>query len=1636
MNSICKVIWSPVHQQLVVVSEMVKSGGKTHSSKSCRGQNPKFRPKALCSALVLGLGLGVTGLQAQSVATTALPTGGSVVAGAASISQSGVNMVIDQSSQRSVINWQSFNVGQNARVHFNNAGGATLNRVTGPEASTILGRITAPGQVLISNGNGVFFGRGATVDVGSLVATTHSISNSSFMAGGSLKFERNGSTASVVNEGSLSANLKGFVALLAPEVRNSGVIVASKGTVALAAGEAITLQLNAQDQLQGVVVDAGDWKALVDNRHVVEAEGGLVILSARALQSVQGGVVRNSGSINASSLTAVGGRILLTGDDITLTAGSNLTATGATGGGEVYVGGGWQGGGIPSWRGAPDEVIHQATTLTMAQGATVDVSATDNGTGGTAVLWSDIKGGSTTFAGQIMARGGALGGRGGRVETSGHSLQIETTGRVDTTADQGATGDWLIDPVNFSISAGLGAQTTSSIGASTLVNNLLTNNVTIATSGDTTGFGDITIASNVVSSSANSLTLKAHRHINHNSGITVSTAGGAVTYWADSDNNATGNINFLGAATINTGGGSLTLAGGADSGAGTPQGSAVQITTDAGNLNFNTAGGDVLLKASAGSAGTAMAFSGGLSIDAGAGSITMEGVSSTTTQSNGIVFKGVTTLASSKASGTAISITGNNAANSPAVAFDAIGAPPGLMIVKATGGGNINISNTPNSTIGSSLYLENVRVLASTGDITINSNSGVEIANVASATTIFGKMTGQVDSSSSNITLNTNFVGNVTSSYINANLHFDTSGQVTIQPLITTTATQRTSRITWAPSISGLTLGKSGSGGSFEIDSPISINGTISVYSSGTVTQTAALTAPSLALYGNNGVGNFTLNNAGNNIGTLAASGVGNLSYWDSNALTIGTVGATHGIAASGTVDIQTLTGDLTVAKNVITTSTTTSKTASAVLLNAGKSAAAGTASGGNVVLSGSPTISGGAGSTVKVYTGQLTSTDNPNSWVGQGLGRFRYNADESTNFATGTWTNLGAGTYVIYREQPSANITTANTSMEYGDALPGMTATGMVNGDLASYSVTSPVYQGSTGRLVPGTYVTTSSLAGLGYNVSGSSSGNLAVSPRTVGLSATKSADGDDTLTGNQVTFTTGVTGEDLTYSGAFANSSAEGVNGNFIRAIVLGNGTSGVATNYRLPVLNAANAPVTITGVQFASLTAVQLAALSATQQTSLLSNLTAVNLASMSNTALAAIKPETLAGFSTGKLGSLSPAQIGQLSSAQLIQLSASGLWTELSTAQVAGLTAAQLTGLTSTQVAGFTAAQLGGLTAMQLSALSAAQQTTLLSGLTAAKLAGISNAVLAAIDPSTLAGFASGRLSSLSAAQIGQLSSAQLIQLSASGLWTELSTAQVAGLTAAQLTGLSSAQVAGFTATQLGGLTATQLGALSPAQQTILFANLSATKLASMSNTALAAIDPTTLSGLQPSQLMLLSLAQVNGLTRAQRSALLPGQLAVLPGTHDGNGSSGGTSIARQRSDSIDAIQRLPKQVDWLSSSALIGQRISTQQSVNVALQTIANEQKTWEMAVTVPSQVNVNLTEFELELPVLVQKSLSYTADPLASMSDGAPLPDWLRFDPLKGLLLVRKSADLIFPLELSLVLGKERINIVMSERPN
>lgn len=174
----------------------------------------------------------------------ALPTGGQVTAGQASISQNSNTMTINQGSQRTVIDWNSFNVGAGNTVQFNqpNAQSQALNRVSGGGASNIQGSLLANGQVLIQNANGVLFGKGSVVNVGSLLATTKAINPDAFMAGGTLQLNSTGTNASIVNDGSIQA--QGYVTLVGDQVRNTGSInTAQGGQVVLAAGDSATVAL-------------------------------------------------------------------------------------------------------------------------------------------------------------------------------------------------------------------------------------------------------------------------------------------------------------------------------------------------------------------------------------------------------------------------------------------------------------------------------------------------------------------------------------------------------------------------------------------------------------------------------------------------------------------------------------------------------------------------------------------------------------------------------------------------------------------------------------------------------------------------------------------------------------------------------------------------------------------------------------------------------------------------------------------------------------------------------------------------------------------------------------------------------------------------------------------------------------------------------------------------------------------------------------------------------------------------------------------------------------------------------------------------------------------------------------------------
>lgn len=297
MNHIYRMIWSSSRGAFVAVSEVATS-----------------RSKAAGSGLVAGaLVLGASAAMAQGLPAGALPSGGQVTAGQASIQAQGNTMDIVQASQRAAINWQSFNIGSAATVNFvqPNAQAITLNRVVGNERAVIDGALNANGQVWILSAKGVLFNRGAQVNTGGLLATTMNISDEDFMAGRST-FQRNGSTGSVINLGTINAAEGGYVALLGQQVVNEGVITARLGTAVMAAGDQVSLNFNGSS-LVGVTVERGVLDALVENKHAIVADGGLVVLTAKGLDEVMATVVNNTGEVRAQTIGEKEGRIYLLG---------------------------------------------------------------------------------------------------------------------------------------------------------------------------------------------------------------------------------------------------------------------------------------------------------------------------------------------------------------------------------------------------------------------------------------------------------------------------------------------------------------------------------------------------------------------------------------------------------------------------------------------------------------------------------------------------------------------------------------------------------------------------------------------------------------------------------------------------------------------------------------------------------------------------------------------------------------------------------------------------------------------------------------------------------------------------------------------------------------------------------------------------------------------------------------------------------------------------------------------------------------------------------------------------------------------------------------------------------------------------
>jgi filamentous hemagglutinin family protein len=315
---------------------------------------------------------------AMSGAALALPQGGSVVAGNATVGSPSSNVeLIQQTSDRAIINWQSFSIAAGEKVRFSqpSSSSVTLNRVTGYDPSNILGQMSSNGKIFLVNPYGVVFGAGARVDVGGLVVSSLSLANSDFLAGNynltSVDAAAPTQRGEVRNDGTISAP-GGLVVLAGPSVTNTGTIVANGGRVGMVAANSVSIDVEG-DGLIFFQANATEANNRLQQLGRIQADGGTVemraeargafadtvlnmggVIQARSLGNRDGLVVIDGGSSGAAVVAGQidvagrasgqsGGTAIVEGQQVALASTALIDASGDTGGGAIRVGGGFRG---------------------------------------------------------------------------------------------------------------------------------------------------------------------------------------------------------------------------------------------------------------------------------------------------------------------------------------------------------------------------------------------------------------------------------------------------------------------------------------------------------------------------------------------------------------------------------------------------------------------------------------------------------------------------------------------------------------------------------------------------------------------------------------------------------------------------------------------------------------------------------------------------------------------------------------------------------------------------------------------------------------------------------------------------------------------------------------------------------------------------------------------------------------------------------------------------------------------------------------------------------------------------------------------------------------------------------------------
>ena len=586
-----------------------------------------------------------------------------------------------------------------------------INRVTGDSPSSILGTIESRqafpnANLYLLNANGVVFSENARLDIGGSFHVTTGTGlgfdhNQKFSVDKNSVVFPNGDPktihfavaqpAAIINQGNLAVKDGKSISLTAGTVINTGSLSAPSGNVDIAAVKGNSqVQLRSPDSVLGLAVTRdiipANWngtitalpklaesltgKAAEASQVVVKPDGTIALVESpnNSDIAVKDGMAIASGKINVASRDGKGGNVGIFGAQVGL-VNAKIDASGATGGGEVLVGGDLQGKGT-----APNaqQTYVDASSQILANGLLT-------GDGGKVIVWADR---STQFLGAIATRGGDISGNGGFVEVSGKE-NLDYRGDTDTRAPKGNTGTLLLDPTNISIAV-TGGDTLASVSAfanapaNATISNLLINNATtnvVLQATNNISFGtSVNIVNNGIS-----LTAQAGNTIFVSSDIT--TQGGDVRLTANDP--ASGAQTNLGSITINA-----------------------PITTNGGAIDLQIIG--------AGS----LSVSGNL--DSGTGSITLTGNS---TLGNGINLAGTVTQITSSSGAIAINGTSSDV-NGNGLNISGTGS---IEITSTSG--TINLSGNSTNALGgngvrlSQVAAGNLAIIETNGDINVTGNT-------------------------------------------------------------------------------------------------------------------------------------------------------------------------------------------------------------------------------------------------------------------------------------------------------------------------------------------------------------------------------------------------------------------------------------------------------------------------------------------------------------------------------------------------------------------------------------------------------------------------------------------------------------------------------------------------------------------------------------------------------------------------------------------------------------------------------------------------------------------------------------------------------------------------------------------------